>query len=62
MKRKKNDLGKYTVHFEGFYGYDIQVIADTETDARLMAQDIFEETDANEFLFTNNGVEVFEED
>ena len=55
-------MGKYTVPFEGFYGYDVKVEAENETDARLIARNIFEEADANEFIFTDNGVEAFEED
>ena len=55
-------MKKYEVHFEGFYGYDIEVEAENEEVARNKAEILFDEADANEFMFIPNGVDVMEED
>lgn len=51
---------KYNVHFMGYYGYDVEVEANSEDEAEDKATAIFEETNANEFFFESNGVDIWE--
>lgn len=55
-------MKKYTVHFMGFYGYDVEVEAETEDEARELAEPIFEEADVRDFFFESNGTDVWEEE
>ena len=51
---------KYTVHYSGYYGYDVNVEANDEEEARRLADEIFDNTDANKFLFEAEEVDVTE--
>lgn len=53
-------MKEYQVHFEGYYSYDVKVKAEDENEARIHAEDIFEDADANEFMFIPNGEYVEE--
>ena len=54
-------MKKYTVHFSGYYGYDVNVEAENEEDAIAKAEPIFEETDdISGFTFEPESTDVFE--
>ena len=55
-------MNKYTVHFAGYYGYDVKVEANSEEEAKEKARPIFEEANANDFWFEDNGADVFEDE
>ena len=50
---------KYSVHFMGYFGYTVEVEANSEEEAERLATPIFEETDAREFDLTPNGTDVW---
>lgn len=55
---------KYRVHFMGYYGYDIDVEADNEDEAKEKADKIFCDLSDEEFCrdvyFESNGTDVWE--
>lgn len=53
-------MAKYRVHFIGYYGYDVEIEANNEEEARELATPIFENADANDFYFENDGADIFE--
>lgn len=58
---KPTEKKKYTVHFSGYYGYDVDVEAKDKEQAEELAESIFEEVDPSKFYFENGITEVFEE-
>lgn len=60
IKRKEKNIKKYTVHFMGYYGYDIEVEAESEEEAIIKATPIFDEADVRNFNFVSNGTDVWE--
>ena len=57
---KTTEKKKYTVHFSGYYGYDVDVEAKDKEQAEILAQSIFENVEPNKFYFENGITEVFE--
>ena len=57
---KPTEKKKYSVHFSGYYGYDVDVEAKDKVQAEELAQSIFEEVEPNKFYFENGITEVFE--
>lgn len=53
-------MKKYTVHFSGYYGYNVDVDANNEEEALEKASDIFDEVDPNEFVFECSQPDVME--
>ena len=52
---------RYTVHYSGYYGYDVDVEASDENEAKQIADAIFdEEEDMSTFTFIPDFVEVME--
>lgn len=58
---RRIDMAKYTVHFMGYYGYDVTVEAGNEEEAKEKARPIFEDADPSDFFFESNGTDVWEE-
>ena len=55
-------MKSYTVHYMGYYSYDVTVMAENEEDARAKANPLFEDANTNDFHFEPNGTDVWEED
>ena len=52
---------RYTVHYSGYYGYDVDVEASDENEAKQIADVIFEgEEDMSTFTIIPDFVEVME--
>lgn len=55
---------KYNVHFMGYYGYDVEVEANSRDEAHTKADEIFCDLSNEEFCngayFEDNGVEIME--
>ena len=55
-------MKKYNVHFCGYYGYDVEVEAENEEQAEVLADKIFEDADPNEFIFEAARPDIWEVD
>lgn len=53
-------MAKYTVHFSGYYGYNVDVEANDEFEAEAKAEKIFDNVSANEFDFEPSPTDVWE--
>ena len=58
---KPTEKKKYSVHFSGYYGYDVDVEAKDKEHAEELAQSIFENVNPNKFYFESGTTEVFED-
>lgn len=59
-------MKNYTVHFMGYYGYDVEVEAEDVNEARLKADEVFDNLSNEEFcngaIFESNGYDIWEND
>ena len=53
-------MNMYTVHFSGYYGYDVEVEAENEEQAKIVATPIFEDADSEDFIFIPDAIDVME--
>jgi ribosome maturation factor RimP len=53
-------MKKYSVHFSGYYAYDVDVEAENEEEAQEKAESIIENVEPNDFYFENGQTDVWE--
>lgn len=54
-------MKKYIVHYSGYYGYDVEVVAENEAEAEIEADAIFDEVDPSDFWFEPSPVDIYME-
>lgn len=53
-------MAKYTVHFSGYWGYDIDVKAKNKEEAIKKAEEIFEDVSVKKYYYESGETDVWE--
>lgn len=51
----------YRVHFMGYYGYDVDVLAEDEDEAKEIAEPISWDAKLEDYYYESNGSDVWED-